>query len=128
MLGRLQRYEGALHIVQLRDFPRTDPEGGTAKDQHGAQAPPQGETSQAPQERGGSQESEESQDGSGDSSDNNNDAENGRPEGVLLLEYLARGSLHKVLCSIQQQNETIPNRVLWLMFQCCKPPGPFHVV
>jgi hypothetical protein len=41
---------------------------------------------------------------------------------ILFLEYLGRGSLHKVLCRIRELGHPIPNRVLWLLFQCCKFP------
>lgn len=38
----------------------------------------------------------------------------------MLLEYLAGGSLHKVICMAQQQNKRFPDRILWLIFQCRK--------
>jgi hypothetical protein len=39
---------------------------------------------------------------------------------IILLEYLGRGSLHKMICEVQKNKTTFPNRILWLVFQCCK--------
>ena len=39
---------------------------------------------------------------------------------IIFLEYLGRGSLHKLICEVQSRKTTFPNRLLWLIFQCCK--------
>ncbi len=48
---------------------------------------------------------------------------------IMFLDYHARGDLHKVFGTLARRAENpppgpqpplIPNRVLWLMFQCCK--------
>jgi hypothetical protein len=39
---------------------------------------------------------------------------------ILFLEYLGRGSLHKMICEVQKNKTTFPNRILWLVFQCRK--------
>jgi hypothetical protein len=39
---------------------------------------------------------------------------------MIFLEYLKRGSLHKVICAAQENEEPFPDRVLWHMFRCCK--------
>ncbi len=50
---------------------------------------------------------------------------------MLFLEYAGRGSLDKIFCSLNDAHrnpatlpapapEVIPNRILWLMFQCRK--------
>jgi hypothetical protein len=43
---------------------------------------------------------------------------------ILFLEYLGRGSLHKMICEVQKNKTTFPNRILWLVFQCRKWPTP----
>jgi hypothetical protein len=54
-------------------------------------------------------------------------------DGVMLLEYCHRGSLHKALCRFYEQKRAgqpdlaIPDRILWNMFHCRKsvrPPRP----
>ncbi|KAH6842485.1 kinase-like domain-containing protein [Chaetomium sp. MPI-CAGE-AT-0009] len=37
---------------------------------------------------------------------------------MMFLEYLWRGSLHKIICSAAQNEEPFPNRLLWHMFHC----------
>ncbi|KAK3295081.1 uncharacterized protein B0H64DRAFT_362906 [Chaetomium fimeti] len=37
---------------------------------------------------------------------------------LIFLEYLWRGSLHKIICSAAQNQEPFPNRLLWHMFHC----------
>ena len=47
-------------------------------------------------------------------------------DGIMLLEYCHRGSLHKGLCKLYeakragQPNLAFPDRMLWSMFQCRK--------
>lgn len=73
---RKQMYRGALHIVQVREFPK--PEGLQQQ---------------------------------------------GEPGNVFLLEYLRRGSFYRMIRTVEQYRQVLgrfPDRVLWLIFQCCK--------
>jgi hypothetical protein len=40
--------------------------------------------------------------------------------GIMLLEYCKRGTLHKALHRVDQEDETFPNRALWHIFHCRK--------
>ncbi|KAK4148579.1 kinase-like domain-containing protein [Chaetomidium leptoderma] len=79
--ARQQKYKGALHIVQTRDFPPVPP-GGNARKRVVPKPP--------------------------------------RPslDGVMFLEYLPRGSLHKLICAARDNNSPFPNRVVWSIFEC----------
>ncbi|KAK3305278.1 uncharacterized protein B0T15DRAFT_531814 [Chaetomium strumarium] len=86
-------YRGCLHVVQLKNFqpPVTASSSNTQPRQ------PRHEGG------GGSGGGQADQDPFGD---------------ILFLEYLRRGSLHKILRKISEHRHPIPNRVLWLLFQC----------
>lgn len=91
-----------MHIIQLRDFPsrrQPNPPPGAAPAQ---QNPPQA----APHTPQGAALAP---------------IVPGHPHyGILLLEYLRHGSLHKIIWRVKQDRKKFPNRVVWLIFQCRK--------
>jgi hypothetical protein len=45
-------------------------------------------------------------------------------EGMMIMEYLMRGTLHKALSRATQKQLDFPNRVLWHVFHCRMLPKP----
>ncbi|KAK4235113.1 hypothetical protein C8A03DRAFT_18105 [Achaetomium macrosporum] len=91
-----QKFQDAMHIVQFAGLPRPIQPRRSAR----IRAQQGGQGGQAPQRAPG----------------------NVNTEGMIILEYLMRGSLHKALCTATAENLHFPSRVLWHIFHCCNGP------
>ncbi|KAK3305276.1 uncharacterized protein B0T15DRAFT_555276 [Chaetomium strumarium] len=90
--NKTNRFQDAMHIVQLAGLPRPMPPLRSRR----IRAQQGGQGSQAPAQP----------------------PVHVDTEGLIILEYLMCGSLHKALSKATEAKQHFPNRVLWHMFHC----------